>query len=186
MRTACALLLCAIPYMAYAAAVPDWKIDSKQSTITFTATQNSAPVSGKFTSFKGQIQFSPEQLSASKVTISIDMNSINTSYAAIADTLKTEDWLSVKIFPQAVFKSNKVTKIADNTYLAEGNLSIRDKTQAVGIKFDVDQFSKDKAHAKGSFTLKRTPFGIGQGDWSNTDEIKDEVNVKFDLTLTLA
>jgi hypothetical protein len=37
------------------------------------------------------------------------------------------------------------------------------------------------AHATGSATLDRRVFGVGQGDWSATDQIPAKVRVTIDL-----
>jgi polyisoprenoid-binding protein YceI len=34
---------------------------------------------------------------------------------------------------------------------------------------------------KGKTTIKRSLFGVGQGDWSKTDAVKDDVLVEFVL-----
>jgi polyisoprenoid-binding protein YceI len=109
------------------------------------------------------------------------MNSVNTTYSEVAATLKTPDWFDVKLFPQAIFKANKFTKTGDKTYKANGTLTIREKTEPVILTFTLDEYSKTNAHITGTTTLKRTLFGVGMGDWAKTDEIKDDIQVKFIL-----
>ncbi|MBS0358515.1 MAG: YceI family protein [Proteobacteria bacterium] len=159
-----------------------WQIVSSESSITFTATQNGAPVTGKFSTFTGEINFDPAKLSTSSVRIIVDMNSVETSYKDVAETLKTSDWFNVNVFPKSVFTAKQFKKTGDNTYEADGELVIRDKKLPVTLTFVVEEFSNTKAREKGSTTLKRTQFGVGQGDWANTSEIKDDVQVNFVLT----
>lgn len=177
------LALAFVALMA-AAAVPAWNIVPNDSTINFTATQNNSPVSGNFKKFTGDINFDPAQLSASNVTITVDLASVNTSYGEVADTLKTADWFDSKNFPQATFKATKFTKTGANTYQADGALTIRNKTVPVSLAFTVDQFTAANFHLKGNTVLKRTDFGVGQGDWAKTDTVKDEVQVNFTLSAT--
>ncbi len=164
------------------AAIPAWEIKPKESSISFTATQNNAPVSGKFTTFSGLIHFDPNELSTSDVTITIDMNSVSTPYAEVAKTLKTAEWFNIATFPNAVFKANKFTKTGDKTYQAQGSLTIRDKTVPVVLTFTLENYSKTQALVKGSTDLKRLAFNVGQGEWSKTDAVKDEVKVDFILS----
>lgn len=173
-----ALLL--LPIMVFAAA-PAWNIVPNESSISFTATQNGAPVTGQFKKFTGEVNFDPAQLKEDKVKIIVDMNSVAVSYAQITDTLKTPDWFNVKVFPQAIFKTNKFTKTGDKTYQADGTLTIRDKTIPIKLDFTLEEYAKDKARVKGSTVLKRTQFGIGQGEWAKTDNVKDDVKVEFTL-----
>lgn len=162
-----------------AVAQSTWQILSNESSITFSATQNNSPVTGKFSNFSGEINFDPAQLSSSNIKIVVDMNSVTASYNQVADTLKTADWFNVKLFPQATFKSTSFTKTGDKTYQANGNLTIRDKTLPVTLTFTLDNYSTTKMQLKGSASLKRTDFGVGQGDWAKTDAVKDEVQLNF-------
>lgn len=175
-------VLSLLPLFAQAA-VSEWKIDTKESKVTFTATQNNAPVKGDFKGLSGKIQFDPEQLNASSVQIVVDMNSVATSYAPIADTLKTGDWFNVKLFPSADFKSKKITKTAEKNYMVEGDLTVHGKVVPATIQFTLEDYSKEKAKVKGDFSVKRTQFGVGQGEWASTKEIQDDVKVSFNINL---
>ncbi len=171
-----------LPWIALAE-VAKWEIVPSDSTLRFTATQNNAPVSGTFKKLHGDIEFSPEDLKNSKVDIIVDIDSIHTSYQEVVSTLKMSDWLDVAKFKDANFKSTELTKVKDNTYQAKGDLQIRDKKLPLTIEFIIDNASKDKSKVIGETTIKRTAFGIGQGDWASTDEIKDDVKINFDLSL---
>lgn len=164
------------------AAVPEWQIVPSESSITFTGIQNDAPASGQFKKFTGEISLDPNQLNASKVRIVIDMNSVSMSYSDFTNTLLTTDWLNVKLFPQAIFEATHFTKIGENKYQANGTLTIRDKTVPVTLTFVAEELSKTKGRVKGNTTLKRTIFGVGQGEWADTDAVKDDVQVNFTIT----
>lgn len=172
-----------IPSIALAAEVPTWEITPNASTITFTAMQNNAPVSGTFDIFSGDIHFAPEDLNASHVMITVKTGSVHTSYGEVADTLKTADWFSSKLFPDAVFKASQFIKTGNNTYQGEGTLTLRDKTLPVTLTFIIEKYTATAAKVKGSTVLKRVAFGIGQGEWAKTDEVKDDVQVNFSLEL---
>lgn len=164
------------------AAPPEWQIDPNQSSLSFTATQNGAPVTGQFKTFTGEIFVDPANYKTSSVHIVIDMNSISTDYADVKNTLLTADWFDVKMFPKAEFKSTDFNKTGDNSYQAIGNLTIRDKTLPVTLTFTTEQPSADTGVVIGNTVLKREAFGVGQGEWSSTDQIKDDVKVDFKIT----
>lgn len=176
-------LLALLPAICIAAA-PSWQIVPNDSTLTFTATQNGAPVTGKFKTFTGEIQFDPDQLSASHIKIIIDMGSVTDAYNELSDTLKTPEWFNTKIFPQAVFEAHEFSKTGDKTYQSKGTLTIRDKTLPVTLSFTQEEYSPTKAIMKGSATLKRLAFGVGQGEWTDTKTVKDDVQVEFTITAT--
>ena len=163
-------------------AAKTWQIIPDGSSLNFTATQNGSPVKGQFKKFTAEISFDPSDLASSKIMIDVDINSIDAPNFQVSSTLKTPDWFNVQIFPHAIFKAHHFTKVADNTYKANGFLTIRDKTVPVVLTFKLSEYSDAKAVAIGSTTLKRTQFGVGQGDWSNTDTIKNDVEVQFTVT----
>lgn len=173
----CCLLM---PWWANAA-VSSWEIVPQKSTIKFIATQNNAPVTGEFKKFTGEINFDPAQLDASNVHIIVNMNSLSTSYSDLTMTLFTADWFDVKIFPNAEFKANHFTKIGTDKYQAAGTLTIRNKSQPVTLTFTAKEMPKNTATVQGSTELNRLAFGVGQGEWSSTDEVKDRVQVTFNV-----
>jgi polyisoprenoid-binding protein YceI len=166
------------------AEVPKWEIIKEKSNISFTATQNNAPVSGEFKKFDGEIHFDSAQLSLSNVTIVVYMDSVSTSYPDIANTLKTAEWFDVKTFPKGVFKATSINKVGENAYQAKGTLSLRDKTANITLPFEITQVSATTSIAKGNLVIQRSTFGIGRGEWASTNEIKDDVTIHFSLAAT--
>lgn len=171
----------------YASATKLWEIIPSESTLTFTGSLNGAPTSGEFTSFTGEINFDPTQLNESKVRIFIDMLAIKTSYIDIAETLKTADWFDSKRYTQAVFETDSFNVITEESYQAHGKLTIRDKTQPIIITFNQIDYpnNENKVRVKGEAQVKRTSFGVGLGEWSNSDVVKDEVQVNFTITAVM-
>ncbi|MES2216907.1 MAG: YceI family protein [Pseudomonadota bacterium] len=174
-------LLTLLPIISIAA-VPAWTIVPAESTLSFTATQNDAPVTGKFKNFNGEINFDPEQLDQSNIKIIVDISSLNDSYNQLAEALKAPEWFNTKVFPQAIFQSNQFIKTGDKTFQAKGTLTIRDKTLPVTLTFTEEEYSQTKARMKGSTTIKRTAFGVGEGEWADTRNIKDDVLIDFTVT----
>jgi polyisoprenoid-binding protein YceI len=166
------------------AAVPTWKMVPADSSISFIATQNDAPVKGQFKKFEGDIAFDPSQLNESHVNISVTLSSVTTSYDEVVKALQSPDWFNPKVFPKAEFKSTSFTKTGDKTYQANGILTIRDKTIPVVLIFTLKEYTDTKASVVGSTNLKRTDFGVGQGEWAKTDGVKDEVKVDFTINAT--
>lgn len=170
------------PLLANAQSIPAWKILPNESKVSFTGTQNGAPLTGEFKKYTGEIKFDPNQLNASKANIIVEMNSINTSFIDVTNTLKSAEWFDVKKFPQASFNSKKFTQLNPNNFKVDGDLTIRDKTFPVSLIFTSEEISNTKIKIKGNFSLKRSQFGVGQGEWAATDVVKDEVQINFLIT----
>ena len=174
-------MLLSFPIFANAAA-QSWLIVPDESSIGFTGTQNGAPVKGSFKTFTGDIQFDPKQLAVSSVRIEVNMTSIATPYSDLTSTLVTPDWFNTNVFPKAIFTAKEFAQIGEHQFQAKGELTIRDKKVPVMVVFNLDELPNNKDRVVGMFTVKRTDFGVGQGEWSSTSEVKDEVDVDFVIT----
>ncbi len=173
-------LLLFIPLVAKSSP-PSWQIVPAESQLTFTATQNGAAVSGGFKTFTGTILIDPNDLKNSSIEISVDINSVSASYAQLKETLVSPDWFNAKLFPKAEFKATQIEKTGEKAYQAKGTLTIRDKSVPVTLTFTGEQPGPDKGIVVGSTIIKRNQFGVGQGDWAGTDEIKDDVTIHFKI-----
>ncbi|WP_298622605.1 YceI family protein [uncultured Legionella sp.] len=96
--------------------------------------------------------------------------------------MTSPDWFNVAAFPKAEFKATEFKQLDDKTYEANGALTIRDKSAPVTLKFTAEESPKNHAVVIGSATIKRNAFGVGQGEWASTDEIKDDVIVNFKIS----
>ena len=172
------LLPLALTSSAYASA-PSWQISPKASSLTFIATQNGAPVNGTFSDFTGEIHFDPKQLKDSDIKIVVNLNAISGPYDELSDTLKSADWFNVAAYPKAIYQSKEITQTGDKTYQAKGTLTLRDKTLPVVIQFKQAVYSATMATMEGTTIIKRTQFGVGQGEWADTKTVADEVQLKF-------
>lgn len=170
--------------LAGMADVPKWEILKEKSSITFTATQNNAPITGEFKIFSGEINFDTAQLSVSNVSIVVDMDSVSASYPDVAKTLKSPEWFDVKTNPKGTFKATSFSKLGEKSYQAQGTLTLRNKSSPITIPFELNQLSANTAEAKGEVTIQRSTFGVGRGEWASTDNVKDEVKINFILTAT--
>ena len=110
------------------------------------------------------------------------MNSLEVSYAALKTTLTSPKWFGIALFPKAEFKATQFTKAGPNLYNAIGTLTIRDKSIPTTLSFIAIQASPDKAIVEGHTIIKRLAFGVGQREWANTDQIKDDVTVHFKVS----
>jgi polyisoprenoid-binding protein YceI len=165
------------------AQVPQWQIIREGSTISFAGTQNNAPVTAEFTSFDAKIYFDENNLKDSHVNFTVDMNSIKGSFVELISMLKTSDWFDTSSYPTAKFTSTAFTHQEGNQYQVSGELEVRDKKAPITLLITVAQKTPTTLLVKGETDIKRTMFGVGQGDWSDTKEVKDEVKVNFTLHL---
>ena len=180
--TLCCLLLClGLPAPAGAQAVS--AIDPARSTITFVAKQMGVPAEGIFKRFAAQVAFDPARLAASQARIQIELDSFDSGVAEVDTEVKRKGWFNTAQFPTATFVSSAVKSLGANRYEATGKMTIKGRARDVTVPFAVRQ-DGGAAVFEGAFTLKRLDYGIGEGPWSDTDTVADEVQIRFKLTGT--
>lgn len=150
------------------------------STLSFTATWSGQPVKGRFERWLADVRFSPDALDRSKVSVVIDVGSINTGDKQRDAVLPSADWFDAGGHPKAVFTATKFEKTGADRYVAHGTLQLRGVTKPQDLPFRL-KIAGDKAEVSGVTTLDRTSFGIGQGEWSSTDQIPAKVSVNVAL-----
>jgi polyisoprenoid-binding protein YceI len=154
------------------------QVQLPQSNIIFISKQMNVASEGKFNKFNAQLQFDPEKPDTAQAQLEIDLNSIDTGSPEANEEVKSKGWFHVKNFPTAKFISTAVKKIENNRYEVLGNMTIKGKTNPMTISFDFKPQNKS-ATFEGNFVLKRSQFGIGEGMWSDTSVVADEVQVRF-------
>lgn len=173
------LLTILFPGFSLAKSLPQWQMIPEKSHLTFTATQNGAPVSGEFKRFSAEIFADPTDYRGSTLHIVVEIASLSTSYSDLSSTLMGADWFNTKMFPTADFRAGQFNKTGDNTYEAHGILIIRNKSVPITLNFTAQALDNKTMQVTGETTLKRRAFSVGEGEWASTDEIKDDVVVNF-------
>ena len=101
-----ALLLAALPAAAAdAPAVTHYVLDPAKSTLEFAFAQAGAQNKGQFKRFTVTLDFSADNLAASHLDVTIDMNSLDTGDQERDQTLRDSDLFAVKKFAQARFSA---------------------------------------------------------------------------------
>ncbi len=170
------------------AVVTRYALDQAKSTLEFAFTQAGALNKGHFGRFPVSMDFSADNLAASRLEVGIDVNSLDTGDKDRDDTLRGADLLSVAKFPQAHFSATQIVKTAAG-FEASGKLTIRGVARDARVPFTFRTASEAGAavgYMNGKLTIRRLDFGVGQGDWKATDQVGNDVTVSFALRLTAA
>jgi len=173
---------------AAAGAAAHYGLDAAKSRLQFDFTQAGAKNRGAFRRFTVAMDFSPDNLAASRLQVSIEMNSFDTGDQERDDTLRSDDLFAVKKFPQARFSAAQIVRTQAG-YEAVGKLTIRDQTHDLRVPFTFRTATEQGAavgYMSGKTTIRRLDYGVGQGDWKATDQVSNDVVVSFALRLTAA
>ena len=150
----------------------------EKSQITFVSKQMGVPVDGRFRKFDAKITVDPAKPETGKAQLEIDLASIDTGSGEADAEVKGKAWFNSAAFPKASFVSSQVRAIGNGRYEALGKLTIKGTTRDVVAPFTVRQ-EAGGALFDGSFTLNRLQFKIGEGVWTDTSTVADEIQIKF-------
>ena len=170
------------------AATDTWKIDTAHSNVSFTVRHNViSKLSGRFSQFDGTLVLDPEKLTATRIDVTIDANSINTDNEKRDGHLKSPDFFDTANNPTITFKSTGVKPKDKTTGVLLGNLTMHGVTKPVELRYTVlgygDAFGGHRAGFEASGVINRKDFGI---NWNKALDngglvVSDEVAINLSI-----
>jgi polyisoprenoid-binding protein YceI len=163
-------------------AATELAIDAARSSVGFTGAKVTDSHDGTFETWSGTIAFDPENVTASSVDISIQMDSVQIEPERLLNHLKSDDFFDIETYPTATFTSTRVVEepgAGGTTHRITGNLTLRGESKSITFPAKVE-VSDGEVAASAEFVIQRADFGIvyeGMAD----DLIEDEVVIRFDV-----
>lgn len=154
-----------------------------QSEISFVSRQMGVPVEGRFKQWTAQIAFDPKNAAAGKVGFTIQTGSASFGSPETDAEVPKAPWFNVAKFPTASFASSAIRPLGGGKFEVAGTLTIKGSAHPVSVPVTVTQ-AGGTSTATGSFAIKRLDFKIGEGEWTDTSMVANDVTVKFKLALT--
>lgn len=165
---------------------PIWSVDKAHSAVQFKVRHFFTPVPGSFDQFDGVIRFDPNNLDGSSIDVNIAVGSVNTNNSDRDEHLRSGDFFDTAGFPEMHFKSSSIRQTGDNSYVAEGSLTIRDVTREIELPFEflgaMEHPMRENTTVAGfraGYKLMRTDFGVGSGSWAMTAVVGDEIDIEI-------
>jgi len=185
-RVAPAMLLALVMAAPALAGPPCWTPDAADSRLEFTGKQAGAPAHGQFRHFTVQACFAPDQAQG-ELEVEVDLASLDTRNATRDATLRGPEFLDVSHYPRARYRASDFESLGGQRYRARGTLTLHGVSRplAVPFTFQVDDAGR-QAEARGTATLDRRDFDVGQGRWAGTRWVGAEVTLSFSLKLVPA
>lgn len=129
----------------------------------------------RFKKTSAQLQFDPNNLAASSVTVNIEVKSLETDYPNVAEydfnaELLNEQWLDAAKYPQITFRSTSVEVTGSRTMRIHGDLTFHGVTRPITLeaRFNggyaghaIEKNARIGFSAQGK--LKRSEFGVSAG-----------------------
>lgn len=165
-----------------------WVIDPAHTTVGFSARHMGlSTVRGRFTSFAGAIDLDPQDASTARGSIEVDMDSVDTGNADRDTHLRSGDFFDIETYPRMTFVLKSVEPDGDDLYRVHGDLTIKDVTREVTLRYEHSGEGKDpwgnrRLGGTLSGTIKRSDWdlkwnvALESGGWLVSDKIKIEVD----------
>ncbi len=185
-------LMLIAPRLASAAT---WNIDPDHSSVGFSIRHLMVSnVKGNFDRFSGTVDLDDKNITASKVSATIDASSIDTRVQKRDDHLRSPDFFDVAKYPEITFASKRWSRAANGKLKVSGDLTMHGVTRTVVL--NVAPFSKETRDPWGNTrrgttataTINRKDFGI---DWNKGLDtgglmIGDQVEITLEIEMTLS
>lgn len=148
-------------------------------------------VKGVFEKFKGSVVIDDQDITRSKVNVSIETASLNTNMSKRDEHLRSPDFFDVAKFPAMTFVSTKVEKEGPGRLKVTGNLTIKGVSKPVVLTVDGPTAEikgtqgESRRGASATATVNRHDFGIS---WSKKLDggglvVADDVHIGIDTEL---
>jgi polyisoprenoid-binding protein YceI len=163
----------------------EWQIDSEHSGVYFVVRHlGIINQHGSFTKCSGTVVIDDEDITKSKVTASVEVNSVNTGVDARDKHLESADFFDAAKFPTMNFESTKIMKAANGTLKMTGNLTIHDVTREVafdlvGPTAPINGVGALRRGISATTKIDRRDFGMSFDDTAGYEVAIDlEIDVK--------
>lgn len=184
-----AIIALALPALALAST---WSIDPEHSNIGFKVRHLMVSnVKGSFDKYTATVDIDDKDITKSKVTVSIDTNSINTNVQKRDEHLRSADFFDVAKYPEMTFVSKKITKSGKDRLKVAGDLTLHGVTREVVL--DVQGPSKEikdpwgniRKGAIATTKINRKDFGL---TWNKALEtggvvVGDEITITLEIEM---
>ncbi|MDQ0022792.1 polyisoprenoid-binding protein YceI [Variovorax paradoxus] len=174
---------------AFAAAAPAGaepptatRLVADKSQIAFVSKQMGVPVEGTFKKFDAQVAFDPRKPEGGTVALQIDTASASLGVPMSDAELPKPPWFDAVHFPQAIFQSSAIKALGDGRFEMAGKLTIKNIARQVTVPVTIAP-AGGYAVATGSFTIQRLDYKVGDGEWTDTSVVGNDVQVRFKFTL---
>ncbi|WP_328878994.1 YceI family protein [Streptomyces sp. NBC_00299] len=168
----------------------EYTIDAAHSTIGFTVRHAMVTnVKGKFLDFSGSLQLDGADPAASKASIDVKMDSIDTGSADRDGHLKSADFFKIEEFPTMTFRSTKAESLGGDDYRITGDLEILGTTKPITIDLEFngaakDPFGNERVGFEGKAEILRSEWGL---TWNAALEtggvlVSDKIKLNFDIS----
>jgi polyisoprenoid-binding protein YceI len=166
-----------------------WDFDLAHSSINFHIRHLMvSKVHGRFSKWSGNLELDEQDLTRSRLDVTIDASSIDTKEDKRDDHLRSADFLEVAVHPNITFRSTAITRAGEDRYSVVGDLTIHGVTRQVTLDVEggdrvTDPWGGTRTGFSARTSISRKDFGL---TWNVALEAGGfVVGDKLDITLEI-
>lgn len=172
------------------AATGTYTIDPAHSEIGFTARHAMVTkVRGRFDEVEGSGFFDAENPTASKFTVTVKTESIDTRNADRDGHLRTNEFFDAANHPTITFVSTAIENEGDSTFMVTGDLTIKGITKPISFDLELsgpirDAFGNERMGLEGSVKVNRKDWDL---NWNMPLDaggvlVSEKVTLEFEIS----
>lgn len=162
-----------------------WSVNRGASNIAFTGSWSGALFEGRFTRWRADIQFDPDNLDHSSAVVTIDTASASLAVPYLSDQMPLAEGFDVANHPQATFRTNSIRARGANAYEARGALTIKDRAIEARLPFTL-RIEGDRAVMDGTMSIEREDANLGMSSDPGGEYLSREISVRVHVEATRA
>ena len=167
----------------------NWNFDLAHSSVNFHVRHLMvSKVHGRFSLWGGTLEIDNDDITRSRVHVTIDAASVDTKEDKRDAHLRSPEFFDVAKFPALTFKSTQIAKVSDDELAITGDLTLHGVTKSVTLAVELGGQANDpwggiRTGFSARTTINRKDFGLG---WNTVLEAGGVlVGEKIEITLEI-
>jgi len=150
-------------------------VQAPGSVLAFAGTYEGEAFTGRFPGFVTRFSFDPAQLANARLDVTIPLATASTGNSDYDGEMRGSSFFNAAKFPQARYTATRFRALGGNNFVADGTLNLRGVSKPVALTFTWTPGAQPVLSGKAS--VNRLDFGVGQGDWAETDLVPNTIAV---------
>jgi len=184
MRNAGLVLMAALAVPTSGGAAECYVPEVGASSLRFTATQRGEPFEGRFRVFDGRFCLDPAAPEAGRIELRVLTDSADSGLPEADMALRSALFLDSTAHPEAVFTGAAIRPLGGDRYEVTGTFALREGVCELTVPFVFRPLpGEDAWMLEGETSIRRLAYGVGIGEWLDTQFLDDVVQLHFAVKL---
>ena len=168
-----------------------WLLDPTHSELQFKIKHLMiSNVSGSLKDFNAEVETKDDDFTTAQINLTAQMDSISTNNEQRDAHLRNSDFFEVEKYPELKFRSTKVEKVDSDTFVLQGELTMKGVTKQVTLNVEFNGVVKDPwGNERAAFAvtgkINRTDWGVNFNSVLETGGVmlSEEVRINSEIQL---